>query len=63
MDDEGGDNGINAVADRIQSRAVELAKERALVELAKSELEQLQRVLDEERRKNGAVGCSMLSTV
>lgn len=63
MDDEGGDNGIYAVADRIQSRAVELAKERALVELAKSELEQLQRVLDEETRKNGAVRRSMLSTV
>jgi chromosome segregation ATPase len=63
MDDEGGDNGIYAVADRIQSHAVELAKERALVELAKSELEQLQRVLDEETRKNGAVRRSMLSTM
>ena len=63
MEDKGGDNSIYAVADRIQSRAMELAKERALVELAKSELEQLQHVLDEETTRNRAVRRTMLSTV
>jgi hypothetical protein len=52
-----------AVATRIKARLSELATERALVELVKSDLEGLNYVLDEEIRKNGTVRRSMLSTV
>jgi chromosome segregation ATPase len=62
-DDIGGENGIAAVATRIQERALELVSERAAVELAKAEMEEIQQALDEETKKNGAVRRTMLSIV
>jgi hypothetical protein len=61
--EEIGNGDMAAVASRIQARLSELATERALVELVKSDLEGLQNVLNEEIRKHGTVRRSMLSTV
>ena len=62
-DNKGGENSIEIVATRIKERALELASERARVELAKAELSELQQLLDEETKTNGAIRRTMLSTV
>jgi len=61
--DDGGENSIAAVAARIQERANEVASERAAVELAKAQLQELQTLLKNERKMNDTIRRIMLSTV
>lgn len=61
--DNDGENSIAVVAARIQERAREVASELAAVELAKSELQQLQTMLEKETKETNAVRHGMLSTV